>query len=120
MASVTVEEVMAAVEKLRREMQGEIASLKSALAAVRGNRYSAPARAPAAAPAPASAPAEAEISSDTIAILSAAVTAFLGKKVRIRSAKALQTPYEIVNPWAQRGRVIIHASRNLPRRPPRL
>ena len=110
MASVTVEEVMAAVEKLRREMQGEIASLKSALAAVRGNRYSAPARAP----------AEAEISSDTIAILSAAVTAFLGKKVRIRSAKALQTPYEIVNPWAQRGRVIIHASRNLPRRPPRL
>lgn len=113
MASVTVEEVQAAVEKLRRDMQGEIASLKAALAAVRGNRYTAPARAPAAVP------AEAEISSDTIAILSAAVTAFLGKKVRIRSAKALQTPYEIVNPWAQRGRVIIHASRNLPRRPSR-
>ena len=43
----------------------------------------------------------------------AAVTAFLGKKVRIRSAKTLQSPYEIVNPWSQQGRVFVQASHNL-------
>ena len=54
-----------------------------------------------------------EITPDTLAVLAAAVTAFLGKKVRIRSAKMLQSPYEIVNPWAQQGRVIVQASHNL-------
>ncbi len=54
-----------------------------------------------------------EIAPDTLVILAAAVTAFLGKKVRIRSAKMLGTPYEIVNPWAQQGRVIVQASHNL-------
>ena len=111
MASVSVEEVMAAVEKLRRDMQGEIATLKAALAAVKGGRPAA-----ASAPAPVAAASAIEVSPDVVAILAASITAFLGKKVRIRSAKMLQTPYEIVNPWAQRGRVFIHASRNLPRR----
>jgi hypothetical protein len=54
-----------------------------------------------------------EITPDTLVVLAAAVTAFLGKKVRIRSAKMLQSPYEIVNPWAQQGRVIVQASHNL-------
>ncbi|HIJ63008.1 MAG TPA: hypothetical protein HPQ04_09990 [Rhodospirillaceae bacterium] len=110
MASVSVEEVMAAVEKLRRDMQGEIATLKAALAAVKGARPAA------AASAPVAAASAIEVSPEVVAILAASITAFLGKKVRIRSAKMLQTPYEIVNPWAQRGRVFIHASRNLPRR----
>lgn len=113
MASVTIEQVQAAVEQLRRDMQGEIASLRAALEAAQGGRK------PASAAAAAAVPASSEVGAETIAILAAAVTSFLGKKVRIRSAKMLQTPYEIVNPWAQRGRVIIHASRNLPRRPPR-
>ncbi len=54
-----------------------------------------------------------EITPDTLVVLAAAVTAFLGKKVRIRSAKMLESPYEIVNPWAQQGRVIVQASHNL-------
>jgi len=54
-----------------------------------------------------------EVSPEMIIVLSAAVTAFLGKKVRIRSAKMLQSPYEIVNPWSQQGRVIVQASHNL-------
>ena len=54
-----------------------------------------------------------EVAPDTLVLLAAAVTAFLGKKVRIRSAKMLQSPYEIVNPWAQQGRVIVQASHNL-------
>jgi hypothetical protein len=53
------------------------------------------------------------ITPDTLVVLSAAVTAFLGKKVRIRSAKMLQSPYEIVNPWSQQGRVIVQASHSL-------
>ena len=56
---------------------------------------------------------EAEIPVETLILISAAVTSFLGKKVRIRSAKMLQSPYEIVNPWAQQGRVIVQASHNL-------
>ncbi len=51
-----------------------------------------------------------EIPAEILIVIGAAVTSFLGKKVRIRSAKMLQSPYEIVNPWAQQGRVIVQAS----------
>ncbi len=55
------------------------------------------------------------ISPQLLVVIAAAVTAFLGKKVRIRSAKNLQSPYEIINPWAQQGRVFVQASHNLSR-----
>jgi methylmalonyl-CoA carboxyltransferase large subunit len=54
-----------------------------------------------------------EITPELLVVMAAAVTAFLGKKVRIRSAKMLQSPYEIVNPWSQQGRVFVQASHNL-------
>ena len=54
-----------------------------------------------------------EVSPEILVVMAAAVTAFLGKKVRIRSAKMLQSPYEIVNPWSEQGRVIVQASHNL-------
>lgn len=54
-----------------------------------------------------------EVTSEMLVVIAAAVTAFLGKKVRIRSAKMLQSPYEIVNPWSQQGRVFVQASHNL-------
>jgi methylmalonyl-CoA carboxyltransferase large subunit len=56
---------------------------------------------------------EDEITPELLVVMAAAVTAFLGKKVRIRSAKMLQSPYEIVNPWSQQGRVFVQASHNL-------
>jgi methylmalonyl-CoA carboxyltransferase large subunit len=56
---------------------------------------------------------EEEITPEMLVVLAAAVTAYLGKKVRIRSAKMLQSPYEIVNPWSQQGRVFVQASHNL-------
>ena len=56
---------------------------------------------------------EEEIPSEILIVIGAAVTSFLGKQVRIRSAKMLQSPYEIVNPWAQQGRVIVQASHSL-------
>jgi hypothetical protein len=54
-----------------------------------------------------------EITPELLVVMAAAVTVFLGKTVRIRSAKRLQSPYEIVNPWAQQGRVFVQASHNL-------
>ena len=54
-----------------------------------------------------------EVTPEVLVILVAAITAYLGKKVRIRSAKQLQSPYEIVNPWSQQGRVVVQASHNL-------
>jgi methylmalonyl-CoA carboxyltransferase large subunit len=51
-----------------------------------------------------------EVTPEVLVVIAAAVTAFLGKKVRIRSAKMLQPPYEVINPWSQQGRVLIHAS----------
>jgi len=50
-----------------------------------------------------------EITPEVLVMIAAAVTAFLGKKVRIRSAKMLQSPYEVVNPWSQQGRVYVQA-----------
>ncbi len=35
------------------------------------------------------------ITRETLAVIAASVTAFLGKKVRIRSARELQTPYAV-------------------------
>jgi hypothetical protein len=53
---------------------------------------------------------EKAVSPDVLIIIAAAVSSFLGKKIRIRSARMLQTPYEIVNPWSQQGRVSVQAS----------
>ena len=50
-----------------------------------------------------------EVTPEVLVMIAAAVTAFLGKKVRIRSAKMLQSPYEVVNPWSQQGRVYVQA-----------
>jgi hypothetical protein len=50
---------------------------------------------------------------EILVIIAAAVSSFLGKRIRIRSARMLQTPYEIVNPWSQQGRVSVQASHTL-------
>lgn len=54
-----------------------------------------------------------EVTPEVLVILVAAITAYLGKKVRIRSAKQLPSPYEIANLWALQGRVVVQASHNL-------
>jgi hypothetical protein len=53
------------------------------------------------------------VTPDVLLIIAAAVSTFLGKKIRIRSARMLQSPYEIVNPWSQQGRVSVQASHTL-------
>jgi methylmalonyl-CoA carboxyltransferase 12S subunit len=103
--------VKRAVEESRREMDARVSSLQKMVEQYQASAAKAAAAAGEALQ-PSAAPAE-EISPDLILIITAAVTAYLGKKVRIRSAKALQTPYEIINPWAQQGRVFVQASHNL-------
>jgi len=63
-------------------------------------------------PAPLSAGSPREITPETLTVLAAAVTAFLGKKVRVRAARVLQTPYSVER-WARQGRVMIQSSHNL-------
>jgi hypothetical protein len=50
-----------------------------------------------------------EVTPETLVMIAAAVTAYLGKKVRIRSAKLLP-PSQVVNPWVQRGRTLVQSS----------
>jgi hypothetical protein len=53
-----------------------------------------------------------EVTPKTLSMIAAAVTAFLGKNVRIRSA-TLVPPQETVGRWARQGRVIVQSSHNL-------
>jgi methylmalonyl-CoA carboxyltransferase large subunit len=100
---------------LSRDMEAQLLSLRRLMHESSAAAEPAPAVAPPPEPAKL-APAEEAISPELVLVITAAVTAYLGKKVRIRSAKRLQTPYEIVNPWSQQGRVFIQASHNIAQR----
>ena len=60
----------------------------------------------------ASQPAD-EITPEILMVLTAAVSAFLGKKAKIRRARVSQYA-GLSNAWAQQGRVFVQASHNLP------
>ena len=70
----------------------------------------APVPAPAC-PTPAASPASEGLAHETLVVIAAAVSAFLGKSVRLRSARLIH-PSE-GNAWAQQGRVFVQASHNL-------
>jgi len=50
---------------------------------------------------------------EIVAALTAAATAFLGKKARIRSAHLVPAAQDSAGAWAQQGRVIVQTSHNL-------
>jgi hypothetical protein len=54
-----------------------------------------------------------EVTPETLVVIAAAVTSFLGKKVRIRSARLLRPVSSGANLWALQGRVAVHASHQL-------
>jgi len=60
-------------------------------------------------------PKKEEVSPEMLLVIAAAVTAYMGKKVRIRSAKIVYSQ-ESFNPWSQQGRVFVQASHNLTQR----
>jgi len=107
-AAARMEKLAASVRALESRIAALAAAVPAAPVAI------APAVAAPVAPASASQKVkDEEITPELLVVLTAAVTVFLGKTVRIRSAKKLQSPYEIVNPWAQQGRVFVQASHNL-------
>jgi hypothetical protein len=56
-----------------------------------------------------------QITPKTLSVIAAAVTEFLGKKVRIRSARMVQAPYAVAS-WARQGRVMVQTSHNITQR----
>jgi methylmalonyl-CoA carboxyltransferase 12S subunit len=114
------------IQQLRGEWATEISSLMIAARLEGKSSASTPIVAPLAAaqtPTAATAPAVAspavikreEVAPEMVLVIAAAVTAFLGKKVRIRSAKILYS-HESFNPWSQQGRAVVQASHNVAQR----
>ncbi len=56
-----------------------------------------------------------ELTSETLSVIAAAVTEFLGRKVRVRSAR-LVTSTNAVDRWARLGREMVQTSHNLTQR----
>jgi len=56
---------------------------------------------------------QAQTKPEIVAVLTAAATAFLGKKARVRSAQLLpNTQQDSAGAWAQQGRMIVQTSHN--------
>jgi hypothetical protein len=92
-----------ALRELRRELRAEVASAVAKLETPASARESSPADANLAE----------ELSEDVILLIASAVTAHMGKNVRIRSAQRLQPLIEKVTPWAQQGRAFLQSSHNI-------
>jgi len=56
------------------------------------------------------------ITPEIVAVIEAAATAFLGRRIRILSVRILSESAQDLSTWAGRGRDIIHASHNLVQR----
>jgi len=104
----------------QQEMESQLSLLTSTLKALEARvaELSRPAGAEAAGVAGAAAkeavPAgEEQVTPETLVVIAAAVTAFLGKKVRIRSAKILRPAHASASAWSQQGRVLVHGSHSL-------
>jgi hypothetical protein len=92
-AETEVKRLHAELDALKKEFEARLSAIEALL------------------PRKAEAPAAEEVSAETLAMIAVAVTAYLGKKVKIRSAHLIP----MVNPWAQAGRAIVQASHNLKR-----
>jgi methylmalonyl-CoA carboxyltransferase 12S subunit len=104
------------LEKVHHQLS-EIGKFKLAAEALAQNKEKLPA-APTVASAPEIAPPKVaappvpdELPHEMLVVIAAAVAAFLGKTVRLRSARLIQPMTD--SPWAQQGRVYVQASHNL-------
>ena len=120
--AVDLTELVHAVSERQQAAEGQLSELAAAFKALEArveelSRPATAAIAEAAAPDSAAkeeAPKEKEeVTPEMLVVIAAAVTTFLGKKVRIRSAKMLRPAFEGANLWSHQGRVSIHASHQL-------
>ncbi len=99
MSALTLEDLMAAVESLSGEMRAmrvELDALKSDVAGIQAERA-------------------AEVEPETLVMLAAAVTSYLGRRVRIRSARQVKPGQDGAPAWARHGRAAIQTSHQLHR-----
>ncbi|MGO9777811.1 MAG: hypothetical protein ACLPM3_14610 [Terracidiphilus sp.] len=95
--AVTVKALQARVTELSRlekAREGEVAAISASVET-------------------AGAPKPAETKPEIVAALTAAATAFLGKRARVRSAQPLPGAQDGAGAWAQQGRVSVQTSHNL-------
>lgn len=115
----TLSERQLAMERQLGELAGALKAIEARLAELRPQAALQAVGAPAAEANAADVAKEAaprekgEVTPEILVVIAAAVTAFLGKKVRVRSAKMLHSPYDGASPWSQQGRVFVQASHNL-------
>ena len=98
------------LSELQAQLRAMEASFNQRLSALESKFAAAAAPAPTAVPVP-PAPVAPDVTPEILAVIAVAVTTFLGKKVRIHSARPISGPG--ANYWAQQGRVFIQASHNL-------
>jgi methylmalonyl-CoA carboxyltransferase large subunit len=98
-------QITAALEALRQEV-ARLGQRVAALETAAGQSRSVPASPPSSTAPPAV--VKEPISEEILAVLAAAVAAYLGKKAPIRQIRLISS-----HAWAQQGRVTIQASHNL-------
>lgn len=103
MSEPSLKDVVAAVEKLSGEMRAELDALKADVGALKGQLAAL------------ALDKEAEVDPETLVMLAAAVTSYLGKRVRIRAARQVAGPLEGAPTWARHGRAAIQVSHQLRR-----
>ncbi|MQX35403.1 hypothetical protein [Roseospira navarrensis] len=103
MSELTLDDVMAAIQSLRADMRGEIDALGDRIAALEARQDETERE------------RDAEVDPETLVMLAAAVTSYLGKRVRIRSARRVRTGADGAPAWARHGRAAIQASHRLTR-----
>jgi methylmalonyl-CoA carboxyltransferase large subunit len=103
MSQVTLQSLSQEVAALREHLAAlaaKLAELEAAAAAAPSHAVEVPAEEPK--------PAEEAISEETLAAISAAIAAYLGKRPHIRAIRLVSSPT-----WAQQGRVSIQASHRI-------
>lgn len=123
MKKATLSERVAQLERQLAEVRGLVAAQAKSVALPEPPKAMAAAAAGSASvpvvsskPVPVAAPKAAVrqdegVSPEILVVIAAAVAHFMGKSVRIRSARLVHPAGS--NPWAQQGRVFIQASHNL-------
>jgi hypothetical protein len=102
----TLDEVLQAVDGLRAEvatMRAELSALRAVVDGLEA-RHADEDRAK-----------EAELDPETLAMMAAVVTTYLGKRVRVRSARRVTPGADEAPAWARHGRAAIQTSHRLPR-----
>ena len=101
-----IDAILTALEELR----GVVHELSARVSAIEKPPPALVERPPKAVVAAPLAPSDEAISDDTLAVIAAAVAAFLGKRAHVRQVRLISS-----SAWAQQGRVSVQASHRLDR-----